>query len=713
MSSERDNPVAVDQGPIVLTSLLQLHGIGVDPEQVRHSFGEIPIGVSEMLRYAKQTGLKARVLKTTFVRLATTPLPGIAVLRDGGFLLLGKAGDGKVLVQSPLAPRPQLMTQAEFEAVWDGRIVLVARRAGLVDLARRFDITWFLGAIVKYRGLLGEVFVASFFLQLFALATPLIFQVVIDKVLVHRSMTTLDLLIIAFSAIAIFETILGALRTYVFAHTTNRIDVELGARLFRHLLALPIAYFQARRVGDSVARVRELENIRNFMTGSALTLVIDLFFTIVFLAVMFVYSSLLTWIIIASFPFYIAVSAVATPIFRQRLDEKFKRGAENQAFLVESVTGVETLKSMAVEPQMQRRWEEQLAGYVTASFRVTSLGNVASQGVQLVSKLATALTLYFGARLVIEGSLSVGELVAFNMLSGRVSQPVLRLAQIWQDFHQARLSVARLGDILNTPPEQTYNASRSTLPAVIGSVRFEHVTFRYRVDGSEVLHDIDFDVPAGQIVGIVGPSGSGKSTVAKLVQRLYVPESGKVLVDGIDLAVVDPAWLRRQIGVVLQENVLFNASVRANIALADPAMSMERVIAAATLAGAHDFILELPEGYDTIVGERGSSLSGGQRQRIAIARALVGNPRILIFDEATSSLDYESEQIIQNNMRKIVEGRTALIIAHRLSTVRRANRIITIERGRIVEDGTHDELIRSGGRYAMLYRLQAGIHEVG
>jgi ATP-binding cassette, subfamily B, bacterial HlyB/CyaB len=713
VSSERDNPIAVDQGLIVLTSLLRLHGIGVDPEQVRHSFGEIPIGVSEMLRHAKQTGLKARVIKTTFVRLATTPLPGIAVLRDGGFLLLGKAGDGKVLVQSPLAPRPRLMTQAEFEAVWDGRIVLVARRAGLVDLARRFDITWFLGAIVKYRGLLGEVFVASFFLQLFALATPLIFQVVIDKVLVHRSMTTLDLLIIAFSAIAIFETILGALRTYVFAHTTNRIDVELGARLFRHLLALPIAYFQARRVGDSVARVRELESIRNFLTGSALTLVIDLFFTIVFIAVMFVYSSLLTWVIIASFPFYIAVSAVATPIFRQRLDEKFKRGAENQAFLVESVTGVETLKSMAVEPQMQRRWEEQLAGYVTASFRVTNLGNVASQGVQLVSKLATALTLYFGARLVIEGDLSVGELVAFNMLSGRVSQPVLRLAQVWQDFHQARLSVARLGDILNTPAEQTYNASRSTLPAVIGSVRFEHVTFRYRVDGSEVLHDIDFDVPAGQIVGIVGPSGSGKSTVAKLVQRLYVPESGKVLVDGIDLAVVDPAWLRRQIGVVLQENVLFNASVRANIALADPAMSMEAVIAAATLAGAHDFILELPEGYDTIVGERGSSLSGGQRQRIAIARALVGNPRILIFDEATSSLDYESEQTIQNNMRRIVEGRTALIIAHRLSTVRRANRIITIERGCIVEDGTHDELIRSGGRYSTLYRLQAGIHEVG
>lgn len=703
---------AGEQGLIVLTSLLKFHGIGVDPEQVKHRFGGTPIGISEMLRYAKQAGLKARVYTTTFARLNRLALPGIVALRDGGFLLLGKAGDGKVLVQSPLFPRPQLMTQAELEAVWDGRIVLIARRANLVDLARRFDITWFLGAIIKYRGLLSEVLVASFFLQLFALVSPLIFQVVIDKVLVHRSMSTLDVLIVAFLAIAVFETVLGALRSYIFAHTTNRIDVELGARLFRHLLALPIAYFQARRVGDSVARVRELENIRNFLTGSALTLVIDLFFTFVFLAVMFIYSSLLTWIVIASFPFYIAVSAIATPIFRYRLDEKFRRGAENQAFLVESVTGVETLKSMAVEPQMQRRWEEQLAGYVTASFRVTNLGNVASQGVQLINKIATALTLYFGAKLVIEGSLSVGELVAFNMLAGRVSQPVLRLAQIWQDFHQARLSIARLGDILNTPVESIHQASRSNIPAVTGAIKFDHVSFRYRVDGSEILHDVSFDIPAGQIVGIVGPSGSGKSTVAKLIQRLYAAETGRVLVDGVDLAVVDPAWLRRQIGVVLQENVLFNASVRANIALADPTMSMERVIAAATLAGAHEFVLELPEGYDTIVGERGSSLSGGQRQRIAIARALVMNPRILIFDEATSSLDYESEQIIQSNMQQIVQGRTALIIAHRLSTVRRANRIITVERGRIVEDGTHDELIRSGGRYAMLFRLQAGIHEV-
>jgi subfamily B ATP-binding cassette protein HlyB/CyaB len=475
---------------------------------------------------------------------------------------------------------------------------------------------------------------------------------------------------------------------------------------------LPLAYFQARRTGDSVARVRELENIRNFLTSSALTLVIDLVFTFVFLGVMFLYSPLLTMIVLGSIPVYIAISAGVTPAFRARLDEKFRRGAENQAFLVESVNGVETLKAMAVEPQMQRRWEEQLAGYVGASFSVLSLGNMASNAVQLVSKLVTVAILFCGAKLVIDQNLTVGELVAFNMLASRVSAPVLRVAQIWQDFHQARLSVLRLGDILNTATEPAYQPGRAALPQIRGEIAFEHAGFRYRLDGPEVLHDISFHLRAGQIVGIVGPSGSGKSTLAKLIQRLFVPETGRVLVDGVDLAMVDPAWLRRQIGVVLQENVLFNRTVRDNIALADPGMPMERVIAAADLAGAHDFVLELPEGYDTIVGERGATLSGGQRQRIAIARALVGDPRILIFDEATSQLDYESERVIQQNMERIARGRTVIIIAHRLSTVRLCDRILTIERGRLVEDGSHDELIRTGGRYASLHRLQSGIHEV-
>ncbi|HMK01507.1 MAG TPA: type I secretion system permease/ATPase, partial [Reyranella sp.] len=703
MSTEPDGARPADPGLEALVTLLRFQGVAADHGQIRHRLGATKVGAPEMLRCAKDLGLKARAWRTGWSRLATTPLPAIASLRDGGFLVLAKAGEDKVLVQSPQTYRPALMTREEFLAVWDGGLILMARRAGLSDMTRRFDITWFLGAVHKYRHLLGEVLVASFFLQMFALVSPLFFQVVIDKVLVHQSLSTLDVLVIGLLAIAAFETALGILRTYLFAHTTNRIDVELGARLFRHLLALPMAYFQARRVGDSVARVRELENIRNFLTSSALTLVIDLFFAFVFLAVMFFYSPLLTAIVLGSFPFYIAISAGVTPLFRRRLNEKFQRGAENQAFLVESVTGIETLKAMAVEPQMQRRWEEQLAGYVSASFRVLSLGNTASQGVQLVNKFVTAGILYFGAKLVIEGGLSVGELVAFNILASRVSAPVLRLAQIWQDFHQARLSIQRLGDILNTTAEPTYAAGRARLPAIRGSIKFDHVMFRYRIDGQQVLHDVSFEVPAGQTVGIVGPSGSGKSTFAKLVQRLYVPESGRVLVDGMDLAMADPAWLRRQIGVVLQENVLFNRSVRENIALADPAMPMERVIMAARLAGAHDFILELSDCYDTIIGERGSTLSGGQRQRIAIARALVTDPRILIFDEATSALDYESERIIQQNMREIAKGRTVLVIAHRLSTVRTMDRIVTLERGRVVEDGTHDTLIKTGGRYASLH----------
>jgi subfamily B ATP-binding cassette protein HlyB/CyaB len=713
MPVEVEQKTPVDQGLAAFVMLVRFQGMAADPEQIRHRIGRSSMAVPDMLRCAKDLGLRARAYNSNWRRLTSTPLPAIARLKDGGFLVLGKIGDDKILVQAPLGGRPAQMTRAEFEAVWDGHVVLLTRRASLTDLTRRFDISWFLGAIHKYRHMLGEVLLASFFLQVFALVSPLFFQIVIDKVLVHRSMSTLDVLLIGLVTIAIFETVLGILRTYLFSHTTNRIDVELGARLFRHLLALPIAYFQARRVGDSVARVRELENIRNFLTSSALTIVIDLFFTFVFLAVMFIYSPFLTWIVLASFPFYIGISAAATPLFRRRLDEKFRRGAENQAFLVESVSGVETLKAMAVEPQMQRRWEEQLAGYVAASFRVLNLGNTTSQCVQMISKLVTAAILFFGAKLVIEGGLTIGELVAFNIFAGRVSQPVLRLAQIWQDFHQARLSVARLGDILNTTPEPTFNSARTGLPPIRGDVAFDHVTFRYRIDGPEILHDVNLRISAGQTVGIVGQSGSGKSTLAKIVQRLYVPESGRVLVDGVDILSVDPSWLRRQIGVVLQENVLFNTSIRENIALAEPSMPIERIMAAASLAGAHDFILELPEGYDTVVHERGSSLSGGQRQRIAIARALVTNPRILIFDEATSALDYESERIIQQNMRQICKGRTVIIIAHRLSTVRHADRIVTVERGRIIEDGTHDTLVGTGGRYASLWRMQAGIHEVG
>ena len=706
-SGDLDSMAPEGSHAVALVTLLRFHRIAAEPAQIAKEFaGSLPT-TGDLVRYLRRSGLKARAVQERADRLERAPLPAIAILKDGSSLLLAKMADGRVLVVDQVTQQPRVLPLAEFEARWSGELILATRRVSLGDLGRRFDISWFLGAVHKYRWVLGEVFVASLFLQIFALISPLLFQVVIDKVLVHRGMATLDLIVVGLAGIAIFEAILGTLRTYIFSHTTNRIDVELGSRLFHHLLSLPLPYFNARRVGDSVARVRELENIRNFITGSALTLVIDLLFTTVFLAVMAIYSVDLTLIVLASIPIYAAISMGATPLFRRRLDEKFKRGAENQAFLVEAVGGVETLKAMAVEPQMQRRWEEQLAGYVGASMKVTQLGNVASQAIQLVSKLVTAATLFFGAKAVIDTSLSVGELVAFNMLAQRVSQPVLRLAQVYQDFHQTKISIDRLGDILNNPAEPG-SGSRSALPAIKGAVRFENVRFRHRIDGPVILHDIDLDIRAGEVVGLVGASGSGKSTLAKLLQRLYVPEAGRVLVDGIDTAMIDPAWLRRQIGVVLQENVLLNASIRENIALADPGMPMEAVMAAAQLAGAHEFILELTEGYDTVVGERGASLSGGQRQRIAIARALATRPRILIFDEATSALDYESERIVQQNLRMICQGRTVIIIAHRLSAVRHADRIVTLERGGIVEQGSHDDLLRSGGRYATLYGMQAG-----
>jgi subfamily B ATP-binding cassette protein HlyB/CyaB len=575
--------------------------------------------------------------------------------------------------------------------------------------ARAFDISWFIPALVKYRRLLRDVLVASFFLQILALITPLFFQVVIDKVLVHKGITTLEVLAIGLFVVSIFEVMMGGLRTYLFSHTTSRVDAELGSKLFSHLTHLPLAYFQARRVGDSVARVRELETIRDFLTSSAQTVVLDLFFAIVFLAVMWLYSPALLLVVLITLPLYAIVVAVVGPMLRRRLDEKFIRGAENQSFLVEAVTGVETLKAMAVEPQMQNRWERQLAGYIESSFKARMLANWGSQAIQLIHKLATVALLFFGARLVINGKLTVGELVAFNMLAGQVAGPVLRLAQLAQDFQQARIAVDRLGDILNSPAEPIVSPSRASLPDIEGRISLENVGFRYRPDGPEILSDVSLEVSAGEIIGIVGPSGSGKSTLTKLIQRLHTPERGRLLVDGVDLSMVDPSWLRRQVGVVLQESLLFNRTVRENIALTDPAMPMAKVVEAAKLAGAHDFILELSEAYDTPIDERGGNLSGGQRQRLAIARALATEPKILIFDEATSALDAESEEIIQANLKKMTVGRTVIIIAHRLSAVRLANRIITLERGRIVESGTHDELLRRGGRYASLYTKQMGL----
>lgn len=698
-----------DTALLCLTVMAGLFERKTNPQQLRHMSGKGSeyFDETDILRAAKALNLKAKAVQSTSERLKDTPLPAIACAKDGSFFILARYTPDKVLIHHPAKKSPDIADTKDFQELWSGRLILFASRSKAKDLWRRFDVSWFIPAVLKYKKLFGEVLLSSLFLQIFALVSPLLFQVIIDKVLVHHSLNTLDVIFFTLICMTAFECVLSTLRTYIFSHTTNRVDVELGARLFKHLLALPLAYFGTRRVGDTVARVRELENIRNFLTGSALTLVIDTAFTVVFFAVMLVYAPFLTLIVALSVPFYVVLSLLVSPVLHKRVEEKFKYGAENQAFLVESVSAIETLKALAVEPQSVRKWEEQLAAYVAASFRVSNLANVCHNAISFIQKVTSALTLFFGAKMVIEGKMTVGQLVAFNMLAGHVAAPILRLAQLWQDFQQVRISIDRLGDVLNTPAEPSVNSGQAPAATLKGAVKFSDVTFRYGYDKPQVLSGINLHVRAGESIGIVGSSGSGKSTLTKLIQRLYMPESGRITIDDIDISTADPSWLRRQIGVVLQENTLLNRSVRDNIALADPVRPLERVIEVAKTAGAHDFIAEMPEGYDTIIGERGASLSGGQRQRIAIARALLVNPRILIFDEATSALDYESEALIRRNMAQIAKDRTVFIIAHRLSAVRACDRIVVIEKGKIIEEGSHDELLsRKNSRYACLWNCQ-------
>lgn len=719
-----------ESGLLCLLMMAQYHGLQADPAKLRHEYGHTSFDTSMMLHAAKTLGFSAKLVCQPLERLHKAPLPCLALDVDGGFFILAKAdlsSNGthrqapstapsmrspealRLLVQRPAEP-PSVVTEETFVAQWSGELIFLTSKASFAEEVSRFDFSWFIPAVVKYRRLLGEVLLVSFVLQLIGLITPLFFQVVMDKVLVNHALQTLNVIAIGLLCATVFEVVLTGIRTYVFSHTSSKIDAELGARLFRHLLALPIAYFQSRRVGDSVARVRELESIRAFLTGNAMTLMLDLLFSVVFIAVMLWYSRPLTLIVLGSIPIYVALTFIFTPLLRARLNEKFNRGAENQAFLVETISGIDTIKAMAGEPRWQQRWDKQLASYVAASMSTTNIATVASNGVMLVSKLVTLGIMWMGATLVIDGQLTVGELIAFNMLAGQVSSPILRMAQLWNDFQQVGISMSRLGDILNVRTEIEGNKTR--IPRLAGSIEFDQVSFRYRPDAPDVIRSMQLKIRAGEVIGVVGRSGSGKSTLTKLIQRLYVPDRGRVLIDGQDISIIDTASLRHQIGVVLQENVLFTRSVRDNIALLNPGAPIERVIQVAKLAGAHEFICELPEGYDTLVGEHGAGLSGGQRQRIAIARALIGNPRILIFDEATSALDYESEKIIQDNMRLICRGRTVIIIAHRLSAVRDAHRIVVLERGQIAEIGSHAQLLaKPKGIYRHLYQLQQGSQE--
>jgi subfamily B ATP-binding cassette protein HlyB/CyaB len=695
-----------------LELVAKMNRVNVDLRAVIRQYG-IPgsdLSEAELIRISKDLGFTVKSKKISLSKLENKyPLPSIFQLKDGTFAAILKiiSSEQKVAIYSPVEKKVQELTFEQYDQIASGSVIVLMHKASAEQV--KFGFLWFYTEIFRYRRIILEVMLGSFVVQIFGLVTPLFTQVILDKVIVHRTLSTLDVLAIAFLFVSVFEFLLNITRNYIFIHTANKIDAKLGAKLFKHLFALPFAYFESRKVGNIAARVRELDNIREFITNKSVSLLIDLFFSSVFLVMMFLYSSSLTLIVLAFIAVVAIIYATVTPVLRQRLQAKFAMSAESNSYLVESVTGVQTVKSLAIEGSMQRRWEDTLAAYLQASFKLSSLGTFAGNISNTVQRLMTIAILYFGVRLVIENKMTIGQLIAFQMFANQFTNPVLRLVNLWNEFQQTLLAVDRLGDILNHPVESA-SAKAITLPEVKGAVRFDNVSFQYAPAAPTVLSDFSVSIPAGTSIGIVGRSGSGKSTVAKLVQRLYFPMDGAVYVDGIDVRHMNPWWLRNNIGVVLQENYLFSGTIRDNITLPRPDAPMELIIEAATIAGAHEFITQLPEGYDTLVGERGSALSGGQKQRIAIARAIITNPKILILDEATSALDYESERIIQQNLSKIRAGRTLIIIAHRLSVVANCDNIIVLDKGKIVEEGSPKELVRRGGYFTHLYNQQVGLN---
>ncbi len=662
----------------------------------------------QVVEAAEKLGLVLRRLQVSWSELRQLSFPALLLWNSDSpqspswVVAYGVKGD-RLIIANPLNPERtcETLPQSIVEASWDGQLWQVE----LISQQEKFNLSWFTPAVWKYKGLLTEVLLASFTLQLLGLTTPLITQVVIDKVMVQGSLPTLDVMALALLCVAIFESILGILRLFIFTHTARRLDLSLSAQLFRHLMRLPLAYFESRRVGDTVARVQELEQIRQFLTGTALTVILDSIFAVVYLALMFYYNVPLTFVALAVLPLFATLTIVATPILRNWLNETFNRSADSQSFLVETITGIHSVKAHAAEPVARDRWEGLFARFIRTGFKASTTSNISSNIGDFLTNLSTMLILWFGAKLVIEQKLTIGQLVAFQMLSGRVTGPLLRLVQLWQNLQQVLLSVDRIGDILNVSPEAELGTGL-VLPPLKGQVTFEQVFFRYRPNFEAILRGISFSAEPGQFVGIVGRSGSGKSTLSKLLQRLYQIESGRILIDGFDIKSADLASLRQQVSVVLQEDFLFNGSILENITLGSPDITAEQVVEAARLAVAHDFISQLPYGYETNVGERGTALSGGQRQRIALARLFLSQAPILVLDEATSALDSETEQQVLQNLQKISANRTVFLIAHRFAPLKRADLILVLEQGVIAERGTHSQLLQQKGLYWSLYQRQ-------
>jgi len=652
---------------------------------------------------AEKLGLQLRRLQTSWNDLRQLSFPALLHWQQAHWVVVYGIKSDRLIIANPLNPSQtcQTIPQSLVETAWDGQLWQVEP----IQQQDKFNLSWFLPAVWRYRRLLGEVLFASFTLQLLGLATPLITQVIIDKVMVQESLPTLDVMGIALLLVAFFEAFLGILRLFIFTHTARRLDLSLSAQVFRHLMRLPLAYFEARRVGDTVARVQELENIRQFLTGTALTVILDSIFAVVYLALMFYYNIQLTWVALAVIPLFAMLSLVATPILRNWLNETFNRSADSQSFLVETITGIHAVKAHGAERTTRDRWEGLFARFIRTGFRASTTSNISNNIGDFLTNFSNLLILWFGARLVIDHKLTIGQLVAFQMLSGKMTGPLLRLVQLWQNLQQVLLSVDRIGDILNVAPEAE-PGSGLVLPPLKGQVTFDQIFFRYHPNQEPILRGISFTIEPGMFIGIVGRSGSGKSTLSKLLQRLYQPESGRILIDGFDLKSSDLASLRQQISVVLQEDFLFNASILENITLGNPDITAQQVVEAARLAVAHDFITELSQGYETNVGERGTALSGGQRQRIALARLFLSQAPILILDEATSALDSETEQQVLHNLQNISQNRTVFLIAHRFAPLKRADLILVLEKGILAEKGTHQELLQQKGLYWSLYQRQ-------
>lgn len=701
----------IDTGLASLILVAKHYKITADMRQLERAYvlEEGSVDTNTLVRAGRDLKLKVRAYSgLTFEKMKKLPCPAILTMKNGRYIVLHGFKDGAMFITDPMASSQ--IQNANIEMVrqnWQGEAILFTRRYELPqEESRRFGFRWFLPVVVKYGRYLRSVLLLSLILQLLGLASPFFIQVIIDKVLVHRSSSALDVLVIGMLMTTVFSSWLGSLRSYLFTNITTKMDVALSSRLFRNITALPLEYFSRWQVGDVVARMGEMENLRNFMTGSALTIVLDMFFALVCFLVMVFYSPVLTLVVVLFLPLFILLNLVVAPIYKRMINQRFLIGSENNSFLIETITGIRTVKSAGIEVNFLSRYEDMLSRYVRAVFSVINLANIAGAIGLFLQQSFNLAILWIGASYVMDNAITVGELIAFQMLAGQLIAPVMRLINMWQYFQQTRVSMERLGDIMNEKTEPAFNPARTTLPNIRGDIGIDHVSFRYTEDGGNVLDGFSVNIQAGMRVGIVGRSGSGKSTLTKLIQRLYLPTNGRILIDGVDTAQVEPAWLRRQIGVVLQDSMLFGGTIEENIKIAFPNATHEDIVRAAELAGADGFIRELPHGYDTFVGERGSLLSGGQRQRISIARALISDPKILIFDEATSALDYESESIIMANLEKIAAGRTMLMIAHRLSTVENCDAIIVMEQGRIVEAGRHQELLERQGAYYRLYMSQ-------